>query len=211
MVYRVVKPWGKGLGVTLVGVVLLSLMVGVLAVGAFDDDNGSVHESAIDFLDGEGILAGTDCGEGLICPGEPVQRWVLAVWLTRALDDGDPPGGWFLAFLGCGPRPVVGAACGTSRGSGSHSGMRHRPVLPRRAGYPSTVGVLPYPSVRPRTGRCIRRVRRHCRQCPRCRYRRFGRSRHHCWVFDRPGPVLSQRPGHPGQLATFLTRALGDC
>jgi M6 family metalloprotease-like protein len=59
-------------------------------VGAFGDDDGSVHEAALDALASEGVLAGMECGEGLICPDEPLKRWEMAVWLVRVLDGADP-------------------------------------------------------------------------------------------------------------------------
>ena len=37
----------------------------------------------------EGVLAGTDCSEGF-CPGDPLARWQMAVWLVRVLDEEDP-------------------------------------------------------------------------------------------------------------------------
>ena len=58
--------------------------------GAFSDDDGSVHEPGLNALAAEGVLAGFECGEGLICPSEPLQRWEMAVWLVRVLDDDDP-------------------------------------------------------------------------------------------------------------------------
>ena len=78
--------------ITLVGTAFLVLVMGVSAAGTFDDDDGGVHEPAIDALYVEDILTGTECGEGLICPTEPIQRWVIAVWLIRALDGIEPPG-----------------------------------------------------------------------------------------------------------------------
>ena len=57
----------------------------------FDDDDGSGHEASIDRLAEEGVLEGTGCGEGLFCPGEPLQRWAMAVWMVRVLDQGRPP------------------------------------------------------------------------------------------------------------------------
>lgn len=68
------------------------VLLGVAALGAagFEDDEGSVHEPAIDALATADILDGTGCGEGLFCPDEPSRRWVMAVWLTRAL--GESPG-----------------------------------------------------------------------------------------------------------------------
>ena len=63
------------------------VVVGAVAAGGFDDDEGTVHEPAIEALAERGVLAGTDCGSGLICPGEPIRRWVMAVWLIRALGE----------------------------------------------------------------------------------------------------------------------------
>ena len=58
--------------------------------GHFSDDDGSVHEPDLEALAGLGVLAGMECGEGLICPGEPLKRWEMAVWLIRVLDNADP-------------------------------------------------------------------------------------------------------------------------
>ncbi len=58
--------------------------------GYFSDDDGSVHEQALNALGARGVLAGIECGEGLICPGEPLKRWEMAVWLVRVLDGADP-------------------------------------------------------------------------------------------------------------------------
>ena len=58
--------------------------------GHFSDDDSSVHEPALDALAAEGVLAGMECGDGLICPHEPLKRWEMAVWLVRVLDGADP-------------------------------------------------------------------------------------------------------------------------
>ena len=58
--------------------------------GSFSDDDGSVHEPALDELASQGVLAGMECGEGLICPSQPLKRWEMAVWLVRILDGADP-------------------------------------------------------------------------------------------------------------------------
>ena len=71
---------------------LCLLGIGVVAANEFNDDDGGVHEPAIDALAVRGILAGTECGEGLICPKDPIERWVMAVWLVRSLDGADPVG-----------------------------------------------------------------------------------------------------------------------
>ena len=59
--------------------------------GAFSDDDGSVHEAGLEAMASKGYLAGTECGDGLICPGQPLKRWEMAVWLGRALSYGEPP------------------------------------------------------------------------------------------------------------------------
>ena len=41
-------------------------------------------------LAADGVLNGTGCGEGLLCPHEPLLRWEMAVWLVRVLDGEDP-------------------------------------------------------------------------------------------------------------------------
>ena len=51
----------------------------------FGDVVSGVHASAVDALAQLGVFEGTECGEGLFCPGEPVRRWVMAVWLVRVV------------------------------------------------------------------------------------------------------------------------------
>ena len=58
--------------------------------GYFSDDDGGVHEPALDALAERGVLVGIECGQGLICPGESLKRWEMAVWLVRVLDGTDP-------------------------------------------------------------------------------------------------------------------------
>ena len=58
--------------------------------GSFNDDDGSVHEPALEAMVRQGILEGTECSEGDICPDDPIKRWTMAVWLTRALEDDEP-------------------------------------------------------------------------------------------------------------------------
>ncbi len=58
--------------------------------GAFNDDDGSVHERALDALGSLGYLDGTECGNNRICPTRHLRRWELAVWLGRAITGTDP-------------------------------------------------------------------------------------------------------------------------
>ena len=89
---------GRVLAVVSVMVVLVaSGLPGGAQAGVYPDVGGGVHAASISALasDGRAILAGTECGEGRFCPGDPLLRWVMAVWLVRALDgtEPDPSGG----------------------------------------------------------------------------------------------------------------------
>ncbi len=46
---------------------------------------GGTHGAAIEALADLGVFTGTECGDGLFCPDQPVNRWVMAVWLIRVL------------------------------------------------------------------------------------------------------------------------------
>ena len=93
------RRWGRIASTRLVG---LSAFVALLAstalrsppVDADSANNGaftdvaadSVHQPAINALAEAGVLEGTECGSGLFCPSQPLQRWTAAVWLVRAFD-----------------------------------------------------------------------------------------------------------------------------
>ena len=53
-------------------------------------DDAGVHQPAVDALGADGVFEGTECGDGGFCPMDAVERWVMAVWLTRVLDDTEP-------------------------------------------------------------------------------------------------------------------------
>ena len=63
--------------------------------GEFSDlGDAGVLEGPVRALASEGVLAGTGCGGGRLCPSWPILRWEVAVWLVRLLDGADPgPGG----------------------------------------------------------------------------------------------------------------------
>ena len=58
--------------------------------GFSDVSEGNFHKADIDALNAQGLLEGTECAEGMFCPGDPMKRWTMAVWLVRALDDAEP-------------------------------------------------------------------------------------------------------------------------
>ena len=55
-----------------------------------DVGTGTYYTEPVSDLAGDGVFEGTACGEGLFCPGEPILRWHMAVWIVRVLDGGDP-------------------------------------------------------------------------------------------------------------------------
>ena len=55
--------------------------------GTFADDEGNVHESSVNKLAEAGVFEDTECAERRVCPNEPLLRWVMAVWTTRALNE----------------------------------------------------------------------------------------------------------------------------
>lgn len=63
------------------------------ADGYSDVASGSTHEPAISALAEMGVFEDTECGENMFCPGDPVERWVMAVWLIRVLGAEVPAGG----------------------------------------------------------------------------------------------------------------------
>ncbi len=58
---------------------------------AFADlEEAGVHEQSVRALAASGVLEGTGCGGGLLCPLEPLLRWEMAVWLIRVVDGAEP-------------------------------------------------------------------------------------------------------------------------
>ena len=63
---------------------------GAAGAAPADIDLGTERFDAVEALTVDGVLAGTGCGLGLFCPGDPIPRWMMAVWLARVVDGGDP-------------------------------------------------------------------------------------------------------------------------
>ena len=57
---------------------------------AFSDDDFAYYEEPLNALARRGVLAGTQCSPGRICPDEPVTRSTVAVWLGRAVTGSEP-------------------------------------------------------------------------------------------------------------------------
>ena len=58
--------------------------------GAFSDVADGVHKPAIDALAEQALFEGTLCADDNFCPGEAIKRSTTAVWLIRAIEDGEP-------------------------------------------------------------------------------------------------------------------------
>ena len=50
------------------------------------DDDGSVHEESLQLLQLVGVIPGSECGPVAICPKDPIDRTMMAVWVIRAQD-----------------------------------------------------------------------------------------------------------------------------
>ena len=84
-------------GALIASVLVASLVVApaprALAAGTFDDDDTSVHESAIESIAEAGITEG--CGGASYCPTQTVTRGQMASFLARALELPDSPSDYF--------------------------------------------------------------------------------------------------------------------
>ena len=79
----------RGRSAILVAVALVVSVLGPVPAGGADGFSdvgpGGTHEPAISALAEMGVFDGTECGDGEFCPGDPIERWVMAVWLIRVL------------------------------------------------------------------------------------------------------------------------------
>ena len=85
--------WWRGV---VVAVVAAAAAVGVVPAGAQEGSQsyGDVASDAyfapaVAALESRGVFEGTECAEGF-CPGRPLPRWQMAVWLVRALEEAQP-------------------------------------------------------------------------------------------------------------------------
>ena len=136
-----------------------------VAEGGFSDVTGGTHKASIDALAEWGLISGTECAPGRFCPGDPMKRWTVAVWLVRALDNVEPPavsasrfadvdsGAWWA------PHVERLAALRVTKGCKTEPAA----LLPRRDREPRPDGVVLVACLRPRVC-CAGRIHRHCRQ-----------------------------------------------
>ena len=55
-----------------------------------DTSEDAYYSEAVNALADGGVFEGTECAEGMLCPGEPMDRKTMAVWTVRALDGQNP-------------------------------------------------------------------------------------------------------------------------
>ena len=164
---------------------------------AFEDDAGDVHEPSMNRLATMGVLDRTECGERRICPGEPLLRWVMAVWMIRILDEAPESSDALTRFADVEPGAWWTSLRGTSGRDRRDQRLQHRPVaiLPRPAGHESADGQFPGPSPRPPSD-CSSGIHRHRGQRAPGRHRHTGCARHHQGLRNRPAPLLPGPAGH---------------
>ena len=175
-------------------------VVGAASEGFSDLDAAGVHRSAVEGLAADGVFVGTECGPGEFCPGDAVERWVMAVWLVRILDGADP------------------AAVGVSRFSDVDASQWWAPYVERLADLGVTGGCATEPArfcpaetvTRARMASFLVRafelpVGRSGRfvdtggKCPRTQHRRSGRGWGNRGMHNRGSASLLSGPGHqPG-------------
>ena len=78
-----------------VAVVMVSALAPVPAPATssgYDDiAEAGKHAAAVEALAALGILVGTECVSERFCPTDPLSRWVMAVWLVRAVHGAETP------------------------------------------------------------------------------------------------------------------------
>ena len=78
--------------------------------GFTDLDETPAHRPTVEAMRQMGIVEGAECAPGKFCPAEPLERWVMAVWLVRILDGEEPrsssprfadvdPGQWWAPYV----------------------------------------------------------------------------------------------------------------
>ena len=86
VIYRLTLAGVLGLAALLAAVLVAAPASG--QEGVFSDSaEAGVHREAVDSLAGLGIFADTECDTQRFCPHDPLDRWVMAVWLIRVLGD----------------------------------------------------------------------------------------------------------------------------
>ena len=87
-----------------------------------DTPQDAFYSDAVNTLADRGLFEGTLCAQGMLCPGDSIDRKTMAVWIVRTLDGQDP------------------AEIPTSRFSDVAAGSFHAPFIERMAQLGVTAG-----------------------------------------------------------------------
>lgn len=107
----------------------------------FTDDEGNIHEQAINNIKEAGITSG--CGGTNYCPSGQVTRGQMATFLNRPLNIPNTPNDYFTDDEGIGPR--AGHQQPSLDRPSDHLRLRRDQLLSERARHPWTDGRLPVP------------------------------------------------------------------
>ena len=98
----------------------------VLVGGFTDVANGAYYTQPVVTLSGRGVFARTECAPQGFCPGDPIDRKTMAVWMVRLLEGRDPsavsasrfedvdPSGFYAPFIERLAELEVTSGCGDS-------------------------------------------------------------------------------------------------
>ena len=178
------------------------------AQNTFGDDDGGAHEPAIDVLAAEGILAGTECGDGLICPERPFRRWVMGVWMIRAAGHAQSQAPTRFADVSSGlwwaPYVERLAELGITSGCGAEP-VRYCPYQPVTRGQMATFLVRAFDlDAGPTAGFTDTAGNRHAANIDA-----LAAAEVTAGCSAAPVRYCPDEPVTRGQMATFLARALG--
>ncbi len=96
--------------------------------GYSDLAEAGVHADAVAALDSIAVFADTECAPGRFCPNEPVERWVMAVWLGRLAYGLTSPGADSSTFSDVGSDDWWGGYVEELVGSGVTRGCATQPA-----------------------------------------------------------------------------------
>lgn len=177
--------------------------------GFSDVAQAGFHAPAVEILDQMGIFDGTECETARFCPGDPMRRWVMTVWISRALGLEDPPVGGSGVFSDVGYVWWAGhaealAERGITRGCGLGSD-RYCPYAPVTRGQMASFLVATF-DLHPAADGVFTDIEGNVHAA---NVEALARADITSGCATDPDRYCPDEPVTRGQMATFLARALG--